>query len=111
MFINYDTLNGLFIGNLGVAGEELQYQNKIINGFAFGIFVVGAEKVNGIMTSIFMTYSNEQNGFAVAAYNKSTNLHGFQFGLINYAGNNRKIFRWMPLINFNLRKKPAGNST
>ena len=102
--INCDTLNGFFIGGIGVAGRTIREPMKIIKGFASGLIAVGAEKVYGLMLCGGLSYSKEQYGISIAGYNKTENLHGFQFGLLNYAGNNRKLFRRMPLMNFNLRK-------
>ncbi len=102
--IDGDTLNGFFIGGIGVAGRTPKVPIKIITGFATGTIAVGAEKISGLMISLVYVYSKEQYGVSIAGHNKTENLHGFQFGLLNYAGNNRKLFRWMPLMNFNLRK-------
>lgn len=116
------TINGLGIAGLGVTGDTLNglfcglfgcyYCNadpiSRINGVTFG-FLTGsvAREFNGLSVGVlFNDYSN-QKGVAIAAYNKTSELHGFQFGLLNYAGNNKKLFRWLPLMNFNLRKKAS----
>lgn len=105
--IDCDSLNGLFISFTGVAGRIPQESNKMINGFAGGFVAVGADKLKGLMVSLCWVYSKEQYGISVAGFNKTENLHGVQLGLMNYAGNNR-IFRWMPIMNFNFRKQ-SGN--
>jgi hypothetical protein len=97
--INSDTLNGVFVGVV-VAGSEPALNNKVINGIAVGIIGAGAEKVKGATLGLFWCYSKEHFGLSMATYNSTDNLHGLQIGLLNYAGNNPKLLRWMPLINF-----------
>lgn len=97
--INCDTLNGLFVG-FGVAASDPKWPNKVINGFAAGVFAVGAERVNGATFCFMWSYSREHYGLSIAAVNETDNLHGLQIGLLNYAGNNPKLLRWIPLINF-----------
>lgn len=99
--VKTDTLNGLFIGT-GVTsdfGDSL----KVINGIAISIFGIISSKLNGLAVSVGLNFIDKQKGVAFALVNSTSELHGFQFGLINHAGNNRPLFRWMPLINFNLR--------
>ena len=63
--------------------------------------------MKGVSVSLIYGNINDvQQGVSVGAYNITEQLHGFQFGLINYAHNNRKIFRLTPFFNFNLRNKP-----
>jgi len=97
--INSDTLNGVFVG-FGVAASDPKFPNKVINGIAGGIIAVGAEKVKGVTFCFFWCYSREHYGLSIAAYNKTDKLHGLQIGLLNYAGNNPKLLRWIPFINF-----------
>jgi len=102
-----DNLNGLFISPIGVTYWNSEKIEKI-NGVTFGIiFGAVAKKLNGLSISIFQNYIDTTNGVMIAALNKSENLHGFQFGILNYAGNNRKIFQWLPIMNCNLRRKPS----
>jgi|WetSurMetagenome_2_1015567.scaffolds.fasta_scaffold618445_1 hypothetical protein len=100
-WINSDTLNGLFIG-FGVAASEPIISNKVIDGVAVGIMTVGAEKVKGATICMFWCYSKEQCGLSIAGYNRTEYLHGLQIGLLNYAGNNPKLLRRLPLLNFHL---------
>jgi len=99
-----DTLNGLFIGPFGVMPPNTRYTVKIINGFAIGGGVI-ASTMNGVAVAYFLNKFDTQNGLSIAGINLAKELHGFQFGLINCALNNRRLFRWTPLFNFNLRKK------
>ena len=100
--VSGDTLNGLFIGAFGVA--SFHGTIRVINGFAIGLGVV-AGTMDGVSVALFSNIFDKQEGVAVSAINLAKELHGFQFGLINCALNNRKFFRWTPLFNFNLRKK------
>jgi hypothetical protein len=97
--ITADTLNGAFFG-FGVAANDPRFPKKIINGLAMGVVAVGAEKVKGVTICAMWCYSKEHNGLSIAFYNKTDNLHGLQIGLLNYASNNPKLLRWLPLINF-----------
>jgi hypothetical protein len=102
--VSGDTLNGLFIGLFGVLSLNSRDTVSVINGFAAGGGVI-AGRMNGMAFSYILNMFNDQNGVSVGGINVTKELHGFQFGLINCALNNRKFFRWTPLFNFNLRKK------
>jgi hypothetical protein len=100
-----DTLNGLAIGfSFGYSNPDGPSSGSVLNGV---VVAVGSElaTLNGLAVGIYGNFIQVQHGVSIAAYNKTQELHGVQFGLINYAGNNRKLFRWMPLVNFNFRKK------
>jgi hypothetical protein len=99
--VSADTLNGVFVG-LGIGARGNNSPNKIINGLAVGIISVGAEKVKGVTSAILYCYSSKQYGLSIAGFNKTENLHGIQVGIINYAGNNPKLLKWLPIINFHL---------
>lgn len=100
-----DTLNGLFCSYLGYYYLKRDSTNRI-NGVTLGILSGSiAKDFNGLSVGIVFNDYIKQNGIAIAAFNKASELHGFQFGLLNYAGNNKKLFRWLPLLNFNLRKR------
>lgn len=96
-----DTLNGGFVG-FAIAAVDPQFPEKVINGLAVGLMIVGAEKVRGVSVSFGTCYSKEHCGLSVSGFNKTENLHGLQIGLLNYAGNNPKLLRWLPLINFHI---------
>jgi hypothetical protein len=100
-----DTSNGLFLCYIGNAGSDT-ITNKLINGLKIGFFFgVSANKINGIAIGGIHNRFHIQNGISISCFNKANELHGVQFGILNYAGNNKKIFRWMPLLNFHLRRK------
>lgn len=98
--INSDTLNGVFVG-FGISPPNRNIDNRVINGLALGVFV-GAEKVRGGAIGLFNSYSKKQIGISISVLNKTEELHGLQIGLLNYAGNNPKLLRWLPIINFHL---------
>ena len=40
-----------------------------------------------------------KRGLTIGIFNKAEELEGIQIGLLNHAGNNRGMLRWLPLIN------------
>jgi hypothetical protein len=106
MTLQADTLNGLGVG-MGIGNSAFGNPSNgvVLNGS--GVAILGCELavLNGLAASLVTNVIQVQHGVSIAAYNKTQELHGVQFGLLNYAGNNRKFFRWMPLVNFNFRKK------
>lgn len=98
--IDSDTLNGLFVG-FGLSSPRRIIDDRVINGLAIGVFVA-AEKIRGVAIALGESYSKKQIGISISASNKTDELHGLQIGLINYAGNNPRLLRWLPLINFHL---------
>lgn len=102
-----DTLNGLFVGLWGVTPWSRYDTIKVINGFAIGGLGVSSSKMNGLAIAFLLTSFDKQNGVSIACLNEAEELHGFQFGLLNHAKNNRRLFRWTPFINFNLRKNAS----
>jgi hypothetical protein len=103
MSVSGDTLNGLFLGLYGVTSWSPDWKIKSINGCAMGLVGTGAEKVNGLTVGA-INGSNEHHGLSVGLFNRTEKLRGVQIGLINYAGNNPKGLRWLPLINMHLGK-------
>jgi len=64
-------------------------------------FGTDAGKMNGFYIGGYCS-SDRQKGLSIALFNHTKELHGLQLGVINYAGNNRKLFRWMPFFNVHL---------
>lgn len=110
----HKAINGLAIAGLGLGSDEN------INGLAASLFYIkGGVKVNGAaFTAGYMetgilnglatacyAKTNKTNGISLAVYNRSNELHGIQLGLLNYAGNNRKGLRMLPLINLHFGKR------
>lgn len=49
------------------------------------------------------------NGLSIAIYNRTKELYGIQFGLLNYAENNPKGLRIISFINLHFEKKVIRN--
>jgi hypothetical protein len=107
-------INGLAIGGLTVSSDR-----NDINGVAatLGVLYCGSD-FNGVgVSGIFLksetfrgfsiagcSSSYKMFGLSIALYNRTRELHGGQIGLLNYAGNNRKGLRYLPLVNMHLKK-------
>ncbi len=80
---------------------------QLVNGIAIGL-IIGSDtkKMNGISLSLFNNFCDTLNGVAISMINRTKELHGIQFGIWNVAENNR-IFKRMPILNFNFRRKPS----
>jgi len=108
-------INGLALGGLIVSSDRSD-----INGVAatLGVLYCGND-FNGVgLSGVYLKskifrgvsitgYSDSYKmfGLSVALYNRTRELHGMQIGLLNYAGNNRKGLRYLPLVNIHLGKK------
>ena len=95
---------GDFYSGLTIGGFT-NYARQRIQGLSFATFYNNSPEQKGIALSLLHNSFNEQSGVAISVFNKAEELHGFQFGLLNFAGNNRKLFQWLPFFNFNLRKR------
>lgn len=100
----FKTTNGVQISLFGTTSFGFM-GSELINGLGIGGVTFNCKKVNGVVISSILCYQEELNGVSIACFNATENLNGFQFGLWNYAANNRKLFRRLPIMNFNLRKK------
>jgi hypothetical protein len=99
-----DTTNGVQIGLWGTSPFEWM-GSKVINGVAVGGLTIGSNKINGLAISLVINAADTINGVSISCFNIAKELTGFQFGILNYVATNRKIFRLLPIINFNFRKK------
>jgi hypothetical protein len=100
----FKTTNGLQLGLVGTTPFDFM-ESENLNGVAIGgITIYCTEKASGMILSSILCYSGKLNGVSISCFNVTDELHGFQFGLLNYARNNRKLFRLTPFVNFNLRK-------
>lgn len=96
--INSNNLNGVFAG-FGIGSPKKNIENRSINGVPVGV-LINAEKLNGLIIALGNSYSKQMTGISISLFNQTENLHGLQIGLINYAGNNPKLLRWLPFFNF-----------
>ena len=107
-------INGLAIAGLTVSSDRsdingiaatlgVLYCGKDFNGVGVSGIFLRSETFRGVS---FAGYSSSYKmfGLSIALYNRTRELHGMQIGLLNYAGNNRKGLRYLPLINMHLRK-------
>jgi len=89
--IGSQKLTGLGIGLGGIGGEE-------ITGVALGGLVLKCERLKYLGTGAYLN-AKSITGISIGILNITRQLHGIQLGLINYAGNNPKFLRILPLIN------------
>lgn len=112
-------INGLAVAGLAVSSDVsdingvavspgIIYCDGILNGVGIAGLYLKSNKVNGLAMGVF-SWSDKLRGVSIAVMNKTKQLHGLQIGLINYAANNRKIFRAMPLVNMNFRKTKSAS--
>jgi len=47
--------------------------------------------------------TEKQQGLTIGLLNTTPELHGVQLGLLNHAGNNPPLLRWLPVVNLHLR--------
>jgi len=127
-----ENLNGLCVGFLGASNWSDQSQN--VNGVALGILtgvravnftgfsagIIGnqVDTLNGLNFAIYENYSKQVNGIQFACgYNEAVELKGVQIGVYNYTEEasgiqigivnyieTKKFFKFLPFINFQLRK-------
>ncbi len=106
-------INGLAIGGLGVGTDgdingvvsSLAYisAGKNSRGLTVTAGYLKSEIFKGVAIAGYAS-TNQMNGLSIALYNRTKKLHGIQVGLLNYAGNNPKGLRMLPVINLHLRK-------
>lgn len=75
----------------GIFFSGISFNSEILNGSSFSI-INSAQDVRGV-----------QFGFI----NKAKLMTGFQFGLVNVIKENPRVFRTLPVLNFNFSKAPV----
>ena len=128
--VGSDGIRGITVGGVGIVSKkdiaglnvtlgDLRSDNAddgiSIRGFNVGGYRIRAREISGINVSVAMTQAEIAKGVMIAAYNRAygtqrgisigifnhaTELFGIQFGVLNYAENNPKFFRMLPLMNF-----------
>lgn len=111
------TLRGLVIGGFGAGAPVIR--GIVLGGIGAGghdvkggilaplYFKIESEedgplgRVSGITLSAFNHVKGEQFGLSLGLLNFAWELNGVQIGVINYAGNNPKGLRLLPLFNKN----------
>jgi hypothetical protein len=107
------TVNGLAIGGLGVISDgningvatSLTYLSAEDNFCGIGVTpgYLKSELFKGVSIACY-SKTNQMFGLSIALYNRTNELHGLQLGVLNYAGNNKKGLKMLPIINMHLRK-------
>lgn len=110
----HKTINGIAISvpfinaeeNInGVAIDAGYIQSKkIFRGLAITTGYLNASKYRGVSFSSYSRFGC-MSGLSFALFNHTSELHGLQVGLLNYAGNNPKALRLLPVINLHLGKE------
>ncbi len=106
------TMDGVMLAGLGLGATER------IRGVAIGGGLVFAPEVKGVAIGAlnglyidridledfihFKLANRRFTGLSVGLINYTAHLNGVQLGLLNYAGNNPRWLRLLPLINLNL---------
>ena len=98
-----DDATGVLIGGIGSA------VGGTLKGIAIGGVEVTATRVSGLTVGLlngvslnsldFRAVNDSHHGVAMGVFNFSRELTGVQIGLLNYAGNNPKWARLLPIIN------------
>ena len=78
--------------------------HSVLKGVVVAGFVTGIDTVAGVTASMLLNKSKQHRGLAVGGINATKELHGVQLGFLNYAGNNPKALRLLPLVNMHLRR-------
>src|SRR5262245_6258327 len=93
--VGADAIHGIAVGGLALAGSD-----------AYGLCIGGAAMVcrqlHGFGAGAYCQVLYDQTGVIVGLLNVSQRLHGVQFGLLNYAGNNPRLLRILPFVNAHL---------
>ena len=91
VFASNGRMRGLGIGGVGAMVKD-------INGVVLGGLINGASSEGWS----FRVYTETTVGIQIGLLNFTRHLRGFQFGLLNYAGNNPKWAKLLPIMNIHL---------
>ena len=101
------TIAGLFVNGGVINGVPVTLGfincNSNLNGLAIAGISLKSDMLKGLAVSCVVN-TNRTHGVSIALFNRTKELHGLQLGLLNYAGNNRKGLKLLPLINLHLLK-------
>jgi hypothetical protein len=61
--------------------------------------MVGSETARGLLIAPYVRVSGDHHGVSIALLNRTRRLHGMQLGLFNWAGNNSRALRLLPIAN------------
>jgi hypothetical protein len=71
---------------------------RLTGGFLAG-GMIRAEELTGFAASAYNRFDFDQHGISIGIVNIAHYLNGVQIGLINYAGNQRRGLKLLPIIN------------
>jgi|WetSurMetagenome_2_1015567.scaffolds.fasta_scaffold00339_14 hypothetical protein len=107
-------VNGLAIGGLAVSSDRSDINGIAISplflycgGDCKGIGIGGIFLKSGNFEGLSVgcvNITNQMTGISVGLFNKSKKLRGIQLGILNYAANNPKWLRMLPVINLHTGK-------
>ena len=86
-------LRGLSVAGLGAVS------GRSIDGLVAALAKVDTRQLNGVGVAAWNRVRVRQRGLTIGLFNQVEQLQGVSIGLLNYAGNNHGLARWMPLIN------------
>jgi hypothetical protein len=94
-------IKGKVINGVPVSLGLINCSNKL-NGLAITAISIKSDILNGAALAGIVN-TKTTNGLTIAIFSRTNDLHGVQIGLLNYAGNNRKGLKMLPVVNLNLR--------
>ncbi len=85
------------VNGIQIASSVIRSDNRI-SGISIVPGYLKAEEYRGLA---LVGYSNTSvmTGLSIALFNNTKELHGVQVGILNYAGNNRKGTKLLPILN------------
>ena len=89
-------MTGITVGGLGVVSD------RAVQGIAAALLKVDTQDLQGLSVAGWTRVRHAQRGLSIGLFNQAEELHGVQFGLLNFAGNNHGLARWTPIINLHL---------
>jgi sterol desaturase/sphingolipid hydroxylase (fatty acid hydroxylase superfamily) len=104
MFARAEIVNGFIAALLAAdVSRDLTY-DETINGLMISLAGATGSQLDGVALSLVFTDFQAVHGLAIGIYNNAAELHGIQLGVLNHAANNKRLFRWLPLVNVHLGK-------
>jgi hypothetical protein len=101
------------IAGVGVGAPRIE--GLVLSGAAAGATVMrgvvvapayfridDAGRLTGLSVSAYNHIKGEQRGLAIGIFNYARSLNGVQIGVLNYAGNNSRGRRLLPLVNLHV---------
>lgn len=87
-----DGVRGIILGGYRVKGQR-------VAGLSLNPVMLKAREFSGVAVGAHNEVMGRQRGLTIGLYNYARQLQGVQIGVLNYAGNNPRWLRLLPLIN------------